>query len=241
MTTPPSDRSAETPTETSTGIPTELPAFAPVTEVHAPPNTGTEREVLLGFLEHGRSVLLRKTEGIPAEALAATLGSSPMTLGGLLTHLAYVEDYWFGERFTGTEEGPPWNSAPWEEDEDWDWSLAASIGPDEFRALFLAATERSRVVVEQTPDLSVTCARPAENGTTWDLRWILVHMIEEYNRHLGHAGLLRESIDGATGDCSGRDPTRRSPRPDPPGGVPARPRPEQALEAVSGPWDTLEG
>lgn len=200
MTTPPSDRSAGTPTESPTGIPTELPAFAPVTEVHAPPNTGTEREVLLGFLEHGRSVLLRKTEGIPTVALAATLGLSPMTLGGLLTHLAYVEDHWFDHRFAGNAERAPWDTAPWEDDDDWDWSLSSSIGPDESRALFVAATERSRMIVERSPDLSAHCAVPSRDGTARDLRWVLVHMVEEYNRHLGHADLLRESIDGATGD-----------------------------------------
>lgn len=178
----------------------DIPAHAPVTEVHDPPNTGTEREVLLGFLEHARSVLLRKTEGIPAEALSATLGPSPMTLGGLLTHLAFVEDYWFGFRIAGEDPSAPWDTAPCDDDPDWDWALAASIGPDESRSLFNRATERSRMIVESIADLSTTAVRPASDGTTWDLRWVLVHMVEEYNRHLGHADLLRESIDGATGD-----------------------------------------
>ncbi|WP_101653425.1 DUF664 domain-containing protein [Brevibacterium ihuae] len=136
-----------------------------IPEVHDPPNTGTEREVLLGFLEHARSVLLRKTEGIPAEDPPA-----------------------------------PWDTAPWDDDPDWDWALAASIGPDEARSLFIRATERSWMIVESIGGLSTTAARPASDGTTWDLRWVLVHMVEEYNRHLGHADLLRESIDGATGD-----------------------------------------
>jgi hypothetical protein len=130
-----------------------------------------------------------------------TTAASALTLGALVKHLAYVEDQWFTMRFAGLPAPEPWASAPWDEDRDWDLHSAAADGPDELLALFDAALLRSRAVVDSAVTLDGLSAPSSEPGRgPWNLRWILVHMIEEYARHAGHADLLREAIDGQTGD-----------------------------------------
>lgn len=123
-----------------------------------------------------------------------------MTLAGLLTHMAFVEDYWFGHRVAGRPPAAPWDTAPWEDSSDWDWDLAAEIPAAEARALFTDTVARSREITAGLGDLSAPVVEPAGEGEPWNMRWVLVHMIEEYNRHLGHADLIREHLDGATGD-----------------------------------------
>ncbi|WP_311200550.1 mycothiol transferase [Brevibacterium luteolum] len=128
------------------------------------------------------------------------LAPSTMTLAGLLTHMAFVEDYWFGHRVAGRPPAAPWDTAPWEDSSDWDWDLAAEIPAAEARALFTDTAARSRGITAGITDLSAPVAAPPREGEPWSIRWMLVHMIEEYNRHLGHADLIREHLDGATGD-----------------------------------------
>lgn len=81
-----------------------------------------------------------------------------------------------------------------------DWDLAAEIPTAEARALFADTVARSRAITAGITDLSAPVAAPPREGEPWSIRWVLVHMIEEYNRHLGHADLIREHLDGATGD-----------------------------------------
>lgn len=176
------------------------PPPEPITPVHEPPNRGTELDVLTGFIDFSRSVLLRKTEGLTDAQLRTALAPSTMTLAGLLTHMAFVEDYWFGFRVAGRAPGEPWATAPWEDSNDWDWDLAADIPTAEARALFEETVARSREITAGLGDLSAPVAEPAGEGEPWNMRWVLVHMIEEYSRHLGHADLIREHLDGATGD-----------------------------------------
>ncbi len=80
---------------------------------------------------------------------------------------------------------------------DWDFESAADDEPEQLLALFDAAVERSRLAIESSVDLDATVE---SRDRTISLRWILVHMIEEYARHCGHADLIRESIDGSTDD-----------------------------------------
>ena len=89
-----------------------------------PPLAADETGTLLGFLEFHRATLGWKCAGLDAAGLAATLGPSPMTLGGMLKHLAYVEDYWFTEVVGGEPEPEPWASGRPESDPDWDWNSA---------------------------------------------------------------------------------------------------------------------
>ena len=168
-----------------------------------PPLAGDEAATLLGYLDYQRATLEWKCSGLDAAGLAATLAPTSMTLGGLLKHLARVEQWWFSFRFSGTDPGPPWDGADWVADPDWDLHSAADDSPDDLRALWRDEVARSRAIVEEaleTGTLDQLAARPLHDGRRASLRWILCHLIEEYARHNGHADLLRESIDGQVGE-----------------------------------------
>ncbi|MCU1605678.1 MAG: hypothetical protein JWP46_2143 [Modestobacter sp.] len=167
-----------------------------------PPLAADETDTLLGFLEYQRATLAWKCAGLDAAGLSATVTASPMTLGGMLTHLAYVEDYWFSRRLNGRDPEPPWDTVDWQ-DPVWDGDSAADHSPEQLHALWQDAVARSRsLVAEALADGGLE--RPAQqawpDGSSPSLRWIVVHMIEEYARHNGHADLLRESVDGLTGE-----------------------------------------
>jgi uncharacterized damage-inducible protein DinB len=126
-----------------------------------------------------------------------------MSLGGMLKHLALVEDHWFSRRLHGRDASPPWNAVDWGTDPDWEWHTAAEDSPEQLRALWEDAVARSRSLVADAladASLDVLARRSRQDGRTPSLRWILLHMIEEYARHNGHADLLRESVDGLTGE-----------------------------------------
>ena len=167
-----------------------------------PPESGPEAEQLSAFLDFHRETLLLKCEGLSAEQLGrAAVPTSSLTLGGLLYHLALVEDSWFRVRFVGEEHVPPWDTVDWDADPDWEFSAAASLDPDELREGYRAACERSRAVVRGARSLDqMSVAASRQTGQLFDLRWILLHMIEETARHAGHADLLREAIDGTVGE-----------------------------------------
>jgi hypothetical protein len=128
-----------------------------------------------------------------------TVGASPLTIASITKHLAFVEDIWFTARFAGAPFGAPWDTAPFVEDPDWDIHSAASDTPGELLGLFDAACERSRAI-ERSAGLDDRAVMLDHDGAPVSMRWILVHVIEEYARHAGHLDLLRESIDGSVGD-----------------------------------------
>ena len=168
-----------------------------------PPIAADETATLLGFLDYQRATLAWKCRGLDAAGLQATVGVSSMTLGGMLKHLAYVEDYWFSQRLHGNERRPPFDTVDWQADPDWDWHSATKDTPEQLFALWQDSVARSRsMVTDALADggLARLARRPWPNGESPSLRWILVHMIEEYARHNGHADLLRESVDGLTGE-----------------------------------------
>jgi uncharacterized damage-inducible protein DinB len=168
-----------------------------------PPIAADETATLLGFLDFHRATLAWKTEGLTAAGLRATVGASSMTLGGMLKHLAYVEDLWFSRNLHGRDPRPPWDTVDWKADRDWDWHSAADDTPEQLRTLWRDTVARSDAdIAEALADGGLDrLARQAwPDGRAPSLRWILVHMIEEYARHNGHADLLRESIDGSTGE-----------------------------------------
>lgn len=166
------------------------------------PVVGDELATLLGFLDFHRATLAWKTSGLDAAGLRATTGASTMTLAGLLKHLAWVEDYWFGSRLLGRPAAEPWASAPWADDSDWEWTSAAADDPDQLRSLWAASVARSRDDLARAladGGLDRVSAPSDHDPRLVSLRWILVHMIEEYARHNGHADLLREAVDGQRG------------------------------------------
>lgn len=173
-----------------------------MTERTDPPLAADEITTLRTFLDFHRRTLLLKTDGLDAGQLARTHAPSTMTLGGLLKHLALVEDSWFGEVLAGREPSEPWASVDWDADRDWEWHTAAQDDPDALRTLLRDTIARSDAIVDALGgDLDHPAARPhRRTGEPISLRWILVHMIEEYARHNGHADLLREAIDGVTGE-----------------------------------------
>jgi uncharacterized damage-inducible protein DinB len=169
-----------------------------------PPFAADETETLLGFLDFQRATFAWKCSGLDAAGLRTTVGVSTMTLGGLLKHLAYVEDDWFWRWLKGQEHGEPWGSADWKADPDWEWHSAADDTPEQLRTLWHGAVDRSRSRVAEAlavgGGLGQLAVHQSSSSGAPSLRWILCHMIEEYARHNGHADLLRESIDGLTGE-----------------------------------------
>jgi uncharacterized damage-inducible protein DinB len=168
-----------------------------------PPLAADETATLLGFLDYQRATLAWKCSGLDAAGLGATLAPSTMTLGGMLKHLAYVEDLWFSRWLHGRDPSPPWDTVDWKADRDWDWHSAAEDTPEQLLTLWQHAVDRSRsLVAEALADggLEQLARRTWPDGRAPSLRWILVHMIEEYARHNGHTDLLRESVDGLTGE-----------------------------------------
>jgi uncharacterized damage-inducible protein DinB len=168
-----------------------------------PPLAADETATLVGFLEYQRATLAWKCAGLDAAGLQVRVGASSMTLGGLLKHLAVVEDYWFSRSLLGQDLGAPWDTVDWDADPDWEWHSAAEDDPELLVTLWREAVARSRsVVAEAVADrgLEQLARLSWPDGRAPSLRWILCHMIEEYARHNGHADLLRESVDGLTGE-----------------------------------------
>jgi uncharacterized damage-inducible protein DinB len=168
-----------------------------------PPLVGDEIATLLGFLDFQRVTLAWKCAGLDGTAMRATLPPSSMTLGGLLKHLTYDEANWFSRWLHGRDREPPWDTVDWKADPDWDWHSAVEDSPEQLFAFWQHTVDRSRsLVAEALADggLERLARRSWPDGRAPSLRWILVHMIEEYARHNGHADLLRESVDGLTGE-----------------------------------------
>jgi uncharacterized damage-inducible protein DinB len=168
-----------------------------------PPLAADETGTLLGFLDFQRATLAWKCGGLDADGLMATVGASPMTLGGMLKHLAYVEDDWSARWLHGRDRQPPWDTVDWKSDPDWDWDSAAGETPAQLFAFWQNSVARSSsLIAEALADggLEQLARRTWPDGRAPSLRWILVHLIEEYARHNGHADLIRESVDGKTGE-----------------------------------------
>ena len=165
-----------------------------------PSETGPELDQLTAFLELQRATMLWKCEGLSAEQLAQPHPPSTLTLGGLLNHLALVEDSWFWVRFSGLPDDDRWAGIDWDADPDYEFRTAADVEPDELRRRYEQACARSRKVVAGAESLDQLSVQPRGNGARFQLRWMLLHMIEETARHAGHADLLREAIDGSTGE-----------------------------------------
>nr|WP_240930732.1 DinB family protein [Isoptericola sp. BMS4] len=168
-----------------------------------------EVTTLRAYLDYHRDTLRWKTAGLTAAQLRSPLPPSAMTLGGLLKHLAYVESQWFAVVLAGGDARPPFDTVDWAADPDWEWHSAADDDPDELRALFddaVAASDRALDRLLQgasspAAGLDVLSVREDRHGDgRFSLRWVLVHLVEEYARHNGHADLLREALDGLTGE-----------------------------------------
>jgi hypothetical protein len=167
-----------------------------------PPLAGTESEQLLAALNRLRATFRYKADGLDAAGLNLSIGASRLTLGGLLKHLALVEDHQFGPKLSGVPLSAPWAGVDFEADPDWEFRTAAGDSPQELYALWDAAAARSaervaRAIADGGLDQP---AHAAIDGAHASLRRLVCDMIEEYGRHTGHADLIREAVDGRTGE-----------------------------------------
>ena len=169
-----------------------------------PPLNEGELATLVGFLEYQRATFRWRVSGVGSEGLRTSVASSSMTLGGMMKHLALVEDHWFSRVLTDGPDRLPWSAIDWTADPDWDWESARDDEAQYLWQLWEDAVEQSRAhvasVIGAGGDGSTGARRSFSDGSAPSLRWILCHMIEEYARHNGHADLLREAIDGVVGE-----------------------------------------
>jgi hypothetical protein len=168
-----------------------------------PPIAGDEAAMLLGYLERQRATFAWKVSGLDSAGLRATVGQSPMTLGGMLKHLARFEDDMSHEWLRGQGQRAPWSDVDWEVDPAWDWRTAADDASDDLYEGWRDAVVRARAVFDEALTEG-GLEQPARGqtdgqGNAPNLRYILLNMIEEYARHNGHADLIRESVDGLVG------------------------------------------
>src|SRR5215211_1844914 len=128
-----------------------------------PPETGTELDQLASYLDFQREALLLKASGLDQEQLAQTHPPSTLTLGGLLNHLALVEDSWFRVRFAGLPADELWAGVDWDADPDYEFRTAAEVGPEELRRRYERACARSREVVAAAASLDQLSVLPRGN------------------------------------------------------------------------------
>ena len=182
-----------------------MTSFPPPESRVRPPVRADEATTLRAFLDYHRETFRWKCAGLTQEQLAQPLPPSEMTLGGMMKHLAVVDSSWFEDDFAGRGLMPPFDTVDWDADRDWEWHTARDDTPGELFALFDDACRRADAVLDEAladggVGLDGLSAAEASGGRgRFSLRWILLHMIEEYARHNGHADLIREAIDGQTG------------------------------------------
>ena len=161
------------------------------------PTEWDERSTLMALLHYVRNTVARKCEGLSDElARQAPLPASPLTtVSGLVSHLRWVEHWWFESRFLGLENRTP------ESDDDPDYEMTIGLSVPLSRLLEEYA-EQCRVcdaVIAEHP-LDQRAVHPVSTGDHPTLRWIILHLIEETARHNGHIDIIRETVDGTTGD-----------------------------------------
>ncbi|GAA2365631.1 mini-circle protein [Catellatospora methionotrophica] len=172
------------------------------TTSHEPSMTAGEVEMLMFALDRSRATFAWKCGGLDAAGLNRRQPPSTLTLGGLLKHMAAVEERYTID-FTGEAPGAPLDS-PEAADPAWVWRSAADDSPAELYGLWQGAVERSRTAMAKSlADGGLD--QPAKyttdgDGTPPNLRRIVVDLHDEYARHVGHADLLREAVDGLTGE-----------------------------------------
>ncbi|MEM9561690.1 MAG: DinB family protein [Actinomycetota bacterium] len=178
--------------ESTTHPTTELPSQKAFAE--------DERSVLLGYLDYHRKVLIRKAEGLTDEqARLAPCPPSTMSMLGLIRHMADVERGWFRRSVAAEDAGPIfYGEAHPDGDPDGDFNAPPDATMAEAMATLLAEIEIADANIAAR-DLDHPEEDPGDRPPS-SLRRIIVHLIEEYARHCGHADLIREAIDGATGD-----------------------------------------
>ncbi|MER5733993.1 DinB family protein [Streptomyces sp. NPDC002138] len=170
----------------------------PATDRTEPSTTANERDMLDGWLDYHRATLAWKCEGLTDEELRRVpLAPSELSLLGLVRHMSEVERYWFREITLGEDLDDLYST---EDDPDGEFHLTDQDTWAEAEQVWREEIERARQASAGRPLDEVSIGRSRGSGEHFNLRWVYTHMIEEYARHNGHADLLREHIDGATGE-----------------------------------------
>jgi hypothetical protein len=162
--------------------------------------TTSERESLGQYLDYQRETILLKTEGLTKAQLGQRIPTSSLTLAGILYHLALNEESWFEVHFYGHEAREDFQGIDWEADPEYEFRTALEKEPDWLRRRYRDACNRARQVTAAADSMDDVSVATRDDGKPFTLRWVMMHMIEETARHAGHADLIRESIDGATGE-----------------------------------------
>ncbi|HEX2294166.1 MAG TPA: DinB family protein [Actinomycetota bacterium] len=157
------------------------------------PIAGGEKEVLAGFLDHYRATMLELCEGMSEKDLRRSLVPSGTTLLGIVKHLAYVEIGWFHENVANKRYEYPFDV---DADPEADFRIEDDETPEEIFELYRSACELSRAALAAA-SLDDPILNP-ERSRDYNVRWVVVHMIEETARHAGHADIIREQLDGRT-------------------------------------------
>jgi hypothetical protein len=160
----------------------------------AKPDAAPELVALNAELDFQRATLLSKLDGLTDEQARQRTVGSDTTLLGLVRHLTTIEQYWFVEGIAGLEEPYPYVDA---DEEDWDWDVDRSEGLQTDVDHYVALVERTRAI---TADLDLDVTVTTRHGRTLSHRRVLLGLVAEYARHNGHADVVRELIDGVTGD-----------------------------------------
>jgi len=160
------------------------------------PLQGDEETQLRAFLDFFRAALLDRAEGLTEEQMRVALPPSSLSMSRLIGHMCMVEQIWFVIRFDGEDRPSPWCTLDHEADFDAEMTLGESMTTDELLAEFERIVSDSRRRVDNADSLDALSVGSNADGEHWNLRWILIHMVEEYARHCGHADFIRESIDG---------------------------------------------
>ena len=173
------------------------------TIIHEPSMTAGEVEMLLFALDRSRAQFAWKCGGLDAAGLNRPQPPSTMTIAGLLKHMSLVEELYTID-FSGEPPGPPLDVPEAATDPDWVWRSAADDTPEYLYGLWRGAVEHSRVAMATALAHGgldqVAKYRTSPAGESPNLRRIVVDLHDEYARHVGHADLLREAIDGLVGE-----------------------------------------
>lgn len=156
-----------------------------------------ERTMLTGMLDWYREGVVADVRDVLPHHAAGIAFSSATSIAGIVKHLALVEDIWFTVRLQGEPDPSPWADVDWDGGPDWEFHTAVTEPLGDLLDLYVVACERSRAVTA-AHDLEDVGA--VERPRPFTLRFILLHMIEETARHLGHLDILREHFDGTTGE-----------------------------------------
>jgi len=167
-------------------------------EWHPDLQPADERTALTQRLDHCRDTVVANVIDLSdAQTSAHLLPATEMTVGGIVKHLAWVEDHWFQARLLGRALPEPWASAPLDAAPDWPFRSSVEDSVDDLVATYRDACERSRRATAAHESLDAVAHRPSFGVGPVNLRWVLVHLSTETARHAGHLDLLRDAIDAA--------------------------------------------